>query len=637
MSMKESGVAVAERQVVMGNLEHDSEATIPGFALQQHLPALTAFFSHQSTSLRYTTLMLIGTLLRQGMVCPLDVLAPLIALQGDHDAKIRQESLHMLQTENEKHPTFLANRMIDGTEQCYLFQVKAIGTVSAVEEYEDGVASLFGPFYSTCIRSNKKREYLEGMLSRSSSSLVKLREQMAQHPDSYDAILHSQMQEIRLAKEKVELEASSVERTAQDSSVTGAMSNTANLASEQPKLAIARKMSALSRSNSFGNRSAKQIDNQMIAQNIQDAFDKAGSSDFLCATLASLPFEAIEDPLQLIYLINRNVSVGTSLTLLRLKQQILSMGGELRKVGEMQPPMLGTKPKSIGGGSTAGAGLTSGRHRSAALPFGSVEGEADLLISDAASAAWISRTLEEKGDGASVGPDLIVFRICELILLSLEIRNNEAILRLKSYLKLVFGISDDRCMSFNPEDRSAIASSSQNAISKLNKSNSSLVYQPHPPTVSPLQELLGASTLAEFTTNPTKFCKRIMSENGSNNPITALMRKICMDYNRVTHLLNSDPEDFTLTVRVAAESSGSVKRKRKPVNGSESKRVKSPSKLSAASVAPVKKETPKRKKKKSSFAMFYDGSSDEEEVGKGNSELEGNDDDDDDDEWVDDA
>ena len=168
--MKDSGlVNVVEKGVVLGNLQHDSEATIPGFALQQHFSALTDFLSHKSTSLRYATLLLVGTLLRQGMVCPLEVLAPLIAMQGDCDASIQYEALTMLQTEDEKHPTFISNRMVDGIELCYSYQMRALGSATTFEitnnnnnNSSDVKRSVFSGFYSTCIQHPKRRrEFLE--------------------------------------------------------------------------------------------------------------------------------------------------------------------------------------------------------------------------------------------------------------------------------------------------------------------------------------------------------------------------------------------------------------------------------------------------------------------------------------------
>ena len=50
-------------------------------------------------------------MLRQGLVCPLDIVPLLVALQGDPEAAIRRAALQYLLIEDEKHPTFLDNRV----------------------------------------------------------------------------------------------------------------------------------------------------------------------------------------------------------------------------------------------------------------------------------------------------------------------------------------------------------------------------------------------------------------------------------------------------------------------------------------------------------------------------------------------
>ena len=59
------------------------------------------------------------------MLCPLDVMGQLVALQGDHSLLIRREALRLVQLEDEKHPTFLDNRLLEGVELTYAFQVQA--------------------------------------------------------------------------------------------------------------------------------------------------------------------------------------------------------------------------------------------------------------------------------------------------------------------------------------------------------------------------------------------------------------------------------------------------------------------------------------------------------------------------------
>ena len=125
------------------------------------------------------------------MLCPLDVMGQLVALQGDHSLLIRREALRLVQLEDEKHPTFLDNRLLEGVELTYAFQMRVLGETRPVDEkYEydenDGSGagggagggaglgqqrdkgSVFGPLYVTCIQGNKKRrtDFIVGLLRR---------------------------------------------------------------------------------------------------------------------------------------------------------------------------------------------------------------------------------------------------------------------------------------------------------------------------------------------------------------------------------------------------------------------------------------------------------------------------------------
>ena len=46
----------------------------------------------------------------------------IIALQGDENEEIRTQSLFLLQQQDERHPGFLDNRLLDGIESMFMFQ-----------------------------------------------------------------------------------------------------------------------------------------------------------------------------------------------------------------------------------------------------------------------------------------------------------------------------------------------------------------------------------------------------------------------------------------------------------------------------------------------------------------------------------
>ena len=89
-SLEKSGAALSTSTRVQGDKELDGDATIAGFVLQQHLNAILGFLCHRTPATRFAAVELVGTLLRQGMLCPLDVLGYLIALQGDVIFEVRR-------------------------------------------------------------------------------------------------------------------------------------------------------------------------------------------------------------------------------------------------------------------------------------------------------------------------------------------------------------------------------------------------------------------------------------------------------------------------------------------------------------------------------------------------------------------
>lgn len=88
-----------------------ADNTITGSLLQHHMELLSSLvMDHPEASIRLAGLELMGTLLNHGMIHPLDVLAMLVALQGDEEGVVRHTALALLVVEDEKHSSFLDNR-----------------------------------------------------------------------------------------------------------------------------------------------------------------------------------------------------------------------------------------------------------------------------------------------------------------------------------------------------------------------------------------------------------------------------------------------------------------------------------------------------------------------------------------------
>lgn len=170
--MQKTGVDIGNRSV-LGPAESDSDTTIAGFIVQQHSSLFSRFLSHASSNLRLHSLQLLGCLLSQGILCPLDALAGLVMLQTDRDEQIRSESLNLLLIQDERHPSFLENRLKEGIEMSYAFQTNIFGSRDAVYANATGEwLSYFGPIYQACVQSNRKRRQvlLQGLARKVSNA-----------------------------------------------------------------------------------------------------------------------------------------------------------------------------------------------------------------------------------------------------------------------------------------------------------------------------------------------------------------------------------------------------------------------------------------------------------------------------------
>lgn len=514
-------MAVIERDAVMSNPLVDAESSIPGFAIQQHFAALTQFLNHRTAPLRLASLGLVGTLLRQGMLSPLDVIAPLIAMQGDCEHRIREEALLILQVIDERHPTFLGNRMVDGVEQCHAFQTAALGhTFTVLEDTHGTAASVFQVFYATCVQApRRRRDLLDGIVSRAYGLLGRLREQVGQCAGSFEAV----MQQQALAKAEQELQLQQQQQAADGDGAgiphTRALARTTSL----PRVTA-----------------TKAVDSKQLVQLLTEGYDKPAIGAFLASALAHLPYDTADEPLEVVYYINRNVAVGTALLLGRLKEQLLSMGGEMRKADGMQPPALGSRPK---GSKVAPKKATEPSP---------ADGETDLVLNEAAFTEWLSQYTSEMCTTNAKSATVAAVRLTELLLLALQLRCNESILRLKTYLKSVYALSDERCASYTPD---SLNSSTPNLGGDRLSRYADIDFAALPTEATDLHTTLNAEELVAAV------CGNKASGSLHTQALVSALRIVAADYNRVTHLLNDEAADFTLIAGTGAGVAGKRKRR----------------------------------------------------------------------------
>jgi hypothetical protein len=405
--MKESGVTMAADSLdisgggggggradgSVGRAVHgqssESDASVPGFVMQAYQARLLTFLAHTSKHLRIAGLQLLGTLLRQGMVCPLDIIGHLVALQGDPEPDIRQESLRLLHVEDETHPTFLNNRLLDGVELCFDHQLDTLGGFPAPSVEPGSIWTgggqarcVFSALYVSCVRSNRRRraDFLVGMLKRCEVCFGNVRGIFAQLS------------------------------IALGSAATGA--------------AAARGGSGGSSARWIEERVATSSDDPDVL--LTEATTALQHVAFMCHILASLPYETSEETLMVVTWISRNIPLAGTLVAGELNELLSTLGGQSRSVHEMQPPAMGSR------GST----LRTTQQRAALLL------DDGLVFSEAAfqsvcarhTATGIgTRTETEAGTAtdATADPTALHTRLTALAVKTTEGRCLEALLRLQ--------------------------------------------------------------------------------------------------------------------------------------------------------------------------------------------------------------
>ena len=103
--------------------DQDADATIFGGVLSNHAGRLFEMTQSRDKTLRHAALDLIGHLLRQGQINPIETVPFLLALQGDVDEEeVRLLALKLLMIEGERRKEMLRQKFRAGVKQAYIFQ-----------------------------------------------------------------------------------------------------------------------------------------------------------------------------------------------------------------------------------------------------------------------------------------------------------------------------------------------------------------------------------------------------------------------------------------------------------------------------------------------------------------------------------
>ncbi len=164
-AMANAGVSTAER--VQG--DQDAEASVASGVIQMHADDILRNVLHEQPSVRTAAVMLLAVILNQGLMNPQDVMASLLALQGDVENPIAQQvALKEVLLRDDRNPNFLRSKLADGVALAFDFQYRTLGPTKALgvlpsdsaQTIERGAASIFAPIYTTCLRPTRRaRQY----------------------------------------------------------------------------------------------------------------------------------------------------------------------------------------------------------------------------------------------------------------------------------------------------------------------------------------------------------------------------------------------------------------------------------------------------------------------------------------------
>lgn len=159
----ESNTNVTLSKKIQG--DQDSDATLVGGVLAQHANRLFQLTAYRNPLIRFAAVDLLGHLLRQGLINPMQAVPFLFGLQGDVESPhIRSFALKLLSIESEKRPEMIRQRVNAGIKQAYRFQrhVYPNQEVTAVIQTQNGdklvVDSMFSSVFKDCIRSSTKNK-----------------------------------------------------------------------------------------------------------------------------------------------------------------------------------------------------------------------------------------------------------------------------------------------------------------------------------------------------------------------------------------------------------------------------------------------------------------------------------------------
>jgi hypothetical protein len=144
----------------------DGEATVLAGVVHQHSSRFYEMTTHKDQRIRLATVELLGVLLSQGQLNPMDAVKYLFAMQGDVQApSVRALSLRLLIAEKEKRAEMIRQRGACWVKQAYRLQravhastLEPTAVIKRKRGKTEEVVSVFDSAFKECIRHAKKHK-----------------------------------------------------------------------------------------------------------------------------------------------------------------------------------------------------------------------------------------------------------------------------------------------------------------------------------------------------------------------------------------------------------------------------------------------------------------------------------------------
>jgi hypothetical protein len=583
------------RDAVLSPLDHDYDVTIVGRLFQQYLKKFFSFLHNSNSSpLRFFTLQLLATLLRQGLIVPIDVLPMIIMLLGDEVEEIKSTALHLLILYDEKNADFLDSRLLEGITLTYDFQritfhgrIQPYLLLSSTsssghlqQQSTEGMLkqSIFSSLYSTCIAvsssstskvSNKRKFLLITGLLRKTITILTV--------DIDQAIaggLVSSMSPTTTTMQGVAVVPGTPTKTGQMGVVSYSSPSSSNilrisppfLPSRKTSLTPSKRASLLSSSSSESSFSLAKINEKNLFSSLQALLSRYGKVKFLLATLSSLPYNYLDEIMCIIHWISRNIiQTECSLVLKKLEYLLSFFGG-----------FLGSSDNNNGGNDKKGGGVDEeegeededeSKKKKKTDSYNPFDNEMKLNLKkekEIFSSLTSSSSAASTSTSASSSAHQLFY---QLVAYQCQLRAEELLIRLKSYLKEEYALTDEMCKDYesNPERSTSSATYDQRetdfSLSLKDVLDIEMLYsEEHLKLLLGNKQISGLSSVSLSSTGTGNSKKKkggssAVNDNTIDSSVVtiskeeifhSLLSQCVYDFNRVTALLEKEGDDFKL-------------------------------------------------------------------------------------------